>query len=70
MMLSKFRELIIEYLDEQEIEHFENENLHLLCLKAAINDYSFSDEMIRDRDTSYFIPQESIVEWVKTLMNK
>ena len=45
-----FKHEITEYLNEQEI-HWSNEDLlKMLCLKAAKEGYSFSDEMIMEMD--------------------
>jgi hypothetical protein len=58
-----FRTQIKQYLNEQEISYKKGESTRYLCLKAAIEGYSFSDEMIQD--FSEYIPDEKEVEKYK-----
>ncbi len=58
-----FRYLLEQYLDEQEISYKESDSLKYLCLKAAIEGYSFSDEMIKD--FSNVIPDEEEIKKYK-----
>ena len=60
---------ITEYLSEQEIPYLDNEGLKNLCMKAAIEGYSFSDEMY-ETETAEFIPTDEEVEAAKSKINE
>lgn len=53
MKIEKLREEIEQYLQEQDISFKPNETLDMLCFKAALNGYSFSDEMYEPETRPY-----------------
>lgn len=54
------RNEIEQYLTEQDINYSVHWSTALLCLLAAINDYSFSDDMINDLPS--VIPSEEEIK--------
>jgi len=63
MTFQYFRWELFDYLNEQDIPFSVTFSTELLCLLAAINDYSFSDEMISSFPN--FIPTEEEIKKYK-----
>lgn len=67
MKKSELINTIKEYLNEQDVKFNENEEVSLLCFRAALEGYSFSDGMYKGKTRKY-LPTEREFILINTIL--